>query len=65
VQDLRCPSRYVARVVDGRLEVKCSSRNCGSGGGVVVLHYFDVESGELQETKTYRSPERVFENRKV
>jgi hypothetical protein len=52
-----------ARVVDGRLEVKCASRNCGAGRGAVVLHYFDPVSGDLVETKIFKSPEDLFEKR--
>jgi hypothetical protein len=59
--ELRCPSRILAVVTeDGLLEVKCSSKYCGAGNGTVVLHYFDLETLQLKETKTYNNPERLF-----
>ncbi|QGJ90061.1 hypothetical protein HWC80_gp020 [Mycobacterium phage Indlulamithi] len=39
------------------LEVRCKDKWCAERGtGVVVLHYFDLESGQLVETKKYRDP---------
>lgn len=62
--DIRCPSRIVGKVVDGRLEVKCSSKHCGAGKGVVVFHYFDLLTGELLSTRTFREPEMLFQDKK-
>jgi len=42
-------------VEDHHLEVKCSSRFCGAGNGVVVLHVFDLATGEM-ETKRFNDP---------
>ena len=50
---LRCPARMHAMIVDGMLEVKC--RDCRTDPGEVVLHYFDLRSGELVETRRWRS----------
>lgn len=56
--ELRCERGLLQGIVlpDGRLEVKCRSRYCGSGRGVVVLHRFDLTTGQVVETKRYRDP---------
>lgn len=60
MKNIRCPGRMVGRLGDlnGRLawETKCSSRVCGAGTGVVVLHRFDACTGELLDTRRYREP---------
>ena len=54
--DLRCPSKKHA-VLDGEfIEVKCGSRFCGAGPGIVVLHLFDKNAGELVKTSRFRDP---------
>lgn len=58
--EIRCPSRIVGKMTDGRLEVKCSARHCGAGNGVTVLHYFDLLTGELLETRKFRDPSDLF-----
>lgn len=53
---LRCSSKKHAEVInDHTIEVKCSSRFCGAGRGVVVLHRFDLISGK-STTRTFRDP---------
>ena len=54
--DLRCPGKKQAALVGDLIEVKCDSRICGAGRGVVVLHRFHPVSGELVETKRFRDP---------
>lgn len=54
--EIRCPSRLHGRIVNGQLEVKCASKKCGAQSGVVVLHYFNLLTGELTETKKYSDP---------
>lgn len=61
---IRCPSRIVAKLTDGRLEVKCSAKHCGAGKGNVVFHYFDPLTGDLLETKTFREPSELFSTKK-
>ncbi len=57
--DLRCPGkRQAIRLPNGLIEVKCDSRICGAGAGVVVLHRFDPMTGNLIETKQFKSPNR-------
>lgn len=41
---------------DGTLEIKCRSRRCGHGPGVVVVHRFDLDSGKLLGTERFREP---------
>lgn len=57
---LRCEAKFHGELIDeGRLlEVKCSSRFCGHKPGTVVLHRFDVVTGELVETVQFKDPGR-------
>lgn len=60
---LRCPHRLfgvvtVAATNDASVEVACPSRWCGKREGVTVLHVFSTRTGELLNTRQYRSPER-------
>lgn len=56
--ELRCPSKkHGVALDDHTVEVKCDSRFCGAGAGVIVLHVFDLskpESEQLVDTKRYR-----------
>lgn len=53
--DLRCGKRLHGRLTDdGVLEVACRSALCGHVDGVVVIHRFDVKTGELIGTDRYR-----------
>jgi len=45
-----------AILVDEILEVKCANSRCGARSGVVVLHQFDLKTGELIRTEKYRDP---------
>ena len=57
MMDLRCDNGILfGRLSEGVLEVKCRSARCGHETGVVVLHQFDLETGELKGTKLYRDP---------
>lgn len=54
--DLRCNNKKHGEMIDERtFEVKCSSRFCGAAPGVVVLHRFDVQTGE-HTTRVYKDP---------
>lgn len=59
-QELRCDSQKLhGRILEGKtFEVACRSRWCGWRSGVVVLHRFDLESGELIKTLTFKQPVR-------
>lgn len=56
--DLRCPSKKHGEIDDSYVEIKCSSRFCGAGPGVVVIHRFDATTGELRETLQFKDPTR-------
>lgn len=55
--ELRCERGHLHAIVlpDGRLEVSCRSRFCGAGRGVVVLHRFNLRTGEVT-TRVYKDP---------
>lgn len=62
MRELRCGGNKLhGLVVDedgparGVLEVKCDSRFCGREAGVVVLHRFDLSTGEFN-TRKYSEP---------
>lgn len=53
--ELRCDAKKHGELDhEGHLEVKCSSRFCGAASGVVVIHRFDLETGDLVETNRYK-----------
>lgn len=56
--DLRCPAKKHGELQDDVLEIKCDSRFCGAGPGVVVIHRFDVNTGELVETRRFKDPRK-------
>jgi hypothetical protein len=63
--DLRCPSRIQGIITDtGLLEIKCSAKHCGAVSGIVVLHYFDLATGEMVDTKKYNNPTHLLEKSK-
>ena len=55
-EELRCPAKLHFVLIDGHiLERKCNSKFCGHEPGIVVLHRWDINTGELIETLKYRS----------
>lgn len=56
--DLRCGAKKHGELDDGYVEIKCSSRFCGAGPGVVVIHRFDAATGDLRETLQFKDPIR-------
>lgn len=60
MQEIRCPEGILFGLlpVEGVLEVKCRSRRCGAGTGVVVLHRFALPGGALIETRRYRDADQ-------
>lgn len=60
--DLRCEAKKHGELDEGLIEVKCSSRFCGAGPGVVVIHRFDTATGELVDTRQFKDP--IRNNRK-
>jgi hypothetical protein len=56
--DLHCGNKLHGRLLeDGLLEINCDSRFCGKEPGIVVLHRFKPETGELVETLKYKAPQ--------
>lgn len=62
---LRCAGGELQGIIkeypDGKrlLEVRCKNHRCSERGeGMVVLHYFDVETGKLDHTRKFRDPRR-------
>lgn len=54
--DLRCENKKHAEFGDGIISIKCSSRFCGAGSGVVVIHRWNALTGEQLETYRFRDP---------
>lgn len=55
--ELRCPNVLHGIITEqGLLEVDCRSRWCGKEPGNVVLHRFNLETGELVETLKFKAP---------
>ena len=58
--ELRCGKRLHGVLTDdGVLEVACRSALCGHEPGVVVIHQFDVETGDYIGTRKYRDTPMV------
>jgi hypothetical protein len=60
VLELRCPNgiKFGELPEPGVVEVKCRSERCGAGNGVVVLHRFSAETGELLQTLRFADPRK-------
>ena len=59
MHELRCGGTMHGRILDDhRIEVKCKRRSCGHKPGVVVLHIFNIQSGELLDTKRFTDPRK-------
>lgn len=56
--ELRCDAKKHGVLYDHVVEVKCNSKFCGASSGIVVLHKFNTETGELIETNLYKDPTR-------
>lgn len=57
--ELRCSGNKLHGIMvsegSGELEVRCDSKFCGKQPGVVILHRFDLGSGEFH-TERYSEP---------
>jgi hypothetical protein len=62
--ELRCPANLLCGIVEGpasgRLEVKCRGKWCGHQKGTVVLHTFDLGTGEIVSTRKFSDPRDKF-----
>lgn len=55
--DLRCDANKLHAVIEEDwIEVRCNSRFCGSESGVVVIHRFNKDTGELIKTLRFKEP---------
>lgn len=65
--DLRCESKMHGRLIEGGLfEVSCGSAFCGKKPGVVVLHRFNIKTGELVQTLKFKDTPKISKkNRRV
>ena len=57
--DLRCDNWIKFGDLDveaGVLAVKCRSKLCGAAIGVVVIHEFDIHTGNKLRTRVFRDP---------
>lgn len=55
--DVRCQAGKLHAVLgDGWIEIRCHNKWCGHRPGTVVIHRFDVTTGELIQTKKYAQP---------
>lgn len=65
--ELRCRSRrqgIIKEYPDGKrlLEIRCKDHWCADkADGAVVIHYFNVDTGELDHTSRYRDPAKAQE----
>lgn len=63
MHELRCGNKLHGILVeDNAIEIACGSRHCGAQAGVTVLHRFDLRTGELIDTKKFKSPGRRSAN---
>ena len=64
--ELRCENRLHGRLseVDGRqaVEIQCRSDFCKGPERAVVLHFFDIHTGDLIATRRYKNPIAGREN---
>jgi len=58
MKQLRCPNTMHGELDEesGILEVKCTSKRCGAGNGVIVMHKFDLHTGKMLDTKKFSDP---------
>lgn len=58
--ELRCTGTMHGKldIHDNRLEVKCGRRGCGASRGIVVLHTFDLTTGNMVGTRQFADPIR-------
>lgn len=55
--EVRCDNGILFGIIeDGVLEVRCRSNRCGHEAGTVVLHQFDLKTGEQKGTLQFKDP---------
>jgi len=59
MRDLRCNYKKHGVVIDSHtVEIKCDSKFCGAQRGIIILHWFDLETGKLVKTKRFKEIRR-------
>ena len=53
--EIRCEHKKHGEIHEGILEIKCSSRYCGAGSGVVIIHRWTL-AGERLPDKRFADP---------
>lgn len=63
--ELRCPWQKHGEAFDATGEIRVKCRECARkrGGGVVVIHHFDLATGE-HITKVYRDASEFIDQRR-
>jgi len=56
--ELRCSTKMHGLIEEGCIEVRCRSKLCGAQSGVVIIHRFSIDSGELVDTRKFLTPSR-------
>jgi hypothetical protein len=55
MKELKCSSGRLLGTTEGHfVEIACRSTKCGKRPGVVVIHKFDVRTGECISTRQYK-----------
>jgi hypothetical protein len=55
LRELKCASGRLLGMLDGKfVEIACRSARCGKRPGVVVIHRFDVLTGECVSTSQFK-----------
>jgi len=54
--ELRCQKKLHGKIDGNVIELGCQSRFCGKRPGLVVLHRFNVQTGELIDTRRFADP---------
>lgn len=59
MMELRCEHKKHGEVVEGVLEVRCRSVFCGHASEVVIIHRWDVLTGERLDDKRFAVPTAI------
>lgn len=64
--ELRCAHKLHAIMKDEKIvEIACHSSLCGFAKGIIVLHRFSMETGELRETLRFNKHQDPNLNQEV
>lgn len=60
--EIRCDHKKHGEIDEGIISIKCSSRFCGAGNGVVVIHRWTL-SGERLPDERFADPVAARRNK--